>query len=255
MAQPGNVTYRLIQVTDSAGAGVAGLTLASFTVIAKSRGYGAAGWTNFTPGSILVDLTGGYYSLEFTLPAAAGWWRYMILHATNRVWNGSWEGELEINDWDSVYASGVRPVVLPTTTAYLGQSITGSELVAYRWNTWSIPVKDTAGANVDLTLYNNLLLSVRSKDQTTKKLDASNGGPTGFILTGAVGLLTVTWPETLGTVGTAPDIYSWIGAGQLSGDIQPLYFEVTGDYNALAAQTVPIIRSSELRITRREVGT
>lgn len=254
--KPNDTCHRLIFIRNrSTGAGVAGVVIGDLTVTAANRGYAAAAFAAFTHAATLTAVAAlgdGWYDLAHAAPPAAGWWRLAVKHATHDVWSASWEGEVESQDFDSLFASIVRGVALPTRGATLGLTVPG-ELVAYRYNQWIIPITDQAGAAVDLTAYGTFRLSVRSKNQTTKVLDAQDGTPTGFGLTGdAAGLLTITWPESTGTTGTAADIYSWLAAGALSAD--PLYYEVTADLGSDATKTVPIIRSSELRITRREVG-
>lgn len=254
--QPGNTAHRLILVLDASDAPVTGLTLAAFTVVAYARGYGASVWSAFTHSAALVEVGGGYYALSHLAPPSAGWWRLVLrpVDLTRTVWNCSWEGEAETQDLDSIY-TGLSAVQLGVIrNVYLGFTW-NAELIAYRWNQWSIPVVNQTGAPVDLSGYTNLALSVRTKDQTTKKLDASNGSPAGFVLTASAGgIVSVNFPESLGTVGSAADIYSIVPAASLTMS-EPLYFEITGDVAGNAAQTVPIIRSSSLTIGRREVGS
>lgn len=251
--QPGGLLPKVIRVTDASDSPVTtGLTIASFTTSALGRGYGASVWSAYAASFALgAHLGNGRWPVDFLLPPSAGHFDVELLPVdpTQTVTPNRWQGEAETQDLDSLYGNIVKGVALPTQGATLGLPYPG-ELVAYRWNRWDIPVK--AGADIDLSspAYNNLKLSVRSKDQTTIKLDAVNGVG-GFVLTGALGLLTIEWPETTGS-GVA-DIYGWLAAGALKADA--LYYEVTGDKDSNAAKTVPIIRSSELLITRREVGS
>ncbi len=253
--QPGGLLPKVIRVTDATDAPVtSGLTIASFTTSALGRGYGATIWSAYAASFALgAHLGNGRWPIDFLLPASAGHFDVELLpvDTTLTVTPNRWQGEVETQDLDSLYGNIVRGVALPTRGATLGLPYPG-ELVAYRWNRWEIPLKDQSGADIDLSspAYNNLKLSVRSKDQLTIKLDAVHGVG-GFVLTGALGLLTIEWPESTGA-GIA-DIYGWLAAGQLKAD--PLYYEVTGDKTSDAAKTVPIIRSSELLITRREVGS
>jgi hypothetical protein len=254
--RPGDLTHRVITVLNADDSPATGLTLADFTVVARSRGYGASVWSTYTSNAALVEIGGGDYALAFSAPPSAGWWRTKItpVVTTRTIWNQSWEGEAETQDLDSIY-TGLSAVQLGTIrNVYLGFTW-NADLIAYRYSKWQIPVVDQNGDPVDLSGYNNLALSVRTKDQTTKKLDASNGAPTGFVLTGSAGgIISVEWPESLGTVGSAADIYSIVPAGSLLMS-EPLYYEITGDESANAAHTVPIVRSSLLTVGRREVGT
>ena len=256
MAQPGDVTHRFIRVTTPAGVPVAGLTLASFTLVSYARGYGATVWTTYAAGAVLVDYGGGLYGLQFSLPPSAGWWRCMLLHATNAVWNGSWEGEVETQDQDSLYGAIIQPVATLSTGFQLGQ-VQPAELIANRYRVLTIAINDSAGAPYTALATDfpsaTLKLSIRSKDQTTVKWDA---GPSGIITTGGgtaanfaittVGnVLSIAIPEDAG-------FFTALAAGVSSTD---LYAEVTGDYTSSAAKTQPVIRSSVWTISRREVGT
>lgn len=254
--RPGDTTHRIIRVLNADDSPATGLTLASFTVVARSRGYGASVWSTYTHSAALVEIGSGDYALAFAGPPSAGWWRFYLVptDTTKQVWNASWEGECETQDLDSIY-TGLSAVQLgQIRNVYLGFTW-NAELIAYRWQQWQIPVVDQNGDPVDLSGYTNLALSVRTLDQTTKKLDASNGTPTGFVLTASAGgIVTVEWPESLGTVGSAADIYSIVPAGSLTMS-QALYYEITGDVGGVSTKTVPIIRSSTLVVGRREVGT
>jgi hypothetical protein len=253
----GDTTHRIVTVLNADDTPATGLTIADFTVTARGRGYGASVWSTYTHSSAIVELGSGDYALSFLAPAAAGWWRYKIAPnvATRTVWNQSFEGEIETQDLDSMF-TGLSSVALGASrNIYLGNVWPSAELIAYRYNQWSIPVVDQNRDPIDLSGWTNLALSVRTLDQTTKKLDATNGSPTGFVLTGSAGgIVTVEWPESLGTPGSAADIYSIVPAGSLTMS-QALYFEVTGDVDADTDKTVPIIRSSPLIIGRREVGS
>lgn len=254
--QSGGLLPKVIRVLDANDDPVtSGLTIASFTTSALGRGYGASVWSTYAAAFALgAHLGNGRWPVDFLLPPSAGHFDVEVLPVdpTLTVTPNRWQGEVETQDLDSLYGSIVKPVFMPTQGATLGQPYPG-ELVAYRWNSWTIPVKDQAGANIDLTTYNNFKLSVRSKDQVAIKLDATDGSPSGFVLIGGVGTLTIEWPESTGTIGTPADIYGWLPIGVLKTD--PVYYEATADKDSNAAKTVPIIRSSELLITRREVGS
>lgn len=256
MAQPGDVTHRLIKVVSAAGAAVTGLTLGSFTLTSYSRGYGAGAWSSYSASAALVEIGSGLYSLQFSLPTSAGWWRVMLEHATHTVWNGSWEGEVETQDQDSLYGAIVQPVATLSTSFQLGSTVT-AELVANRYRVLTIPIYDSAGV-----AYTNLAtdfpsatlkISIRSKDQTTTKWDA---GPSGVITVGA-GTAANFAITTAGNVLTIqiPEDAGFFAALATAADSTDLYYEVTGDLGSNAAKTQPIIRSSAMTITRREVGT
>jgi hypothetical protein len=255
MAQPGDTTHRLIKIIDANGAGVTGLVLANFTFTAYSRGYGAAAWSPYAAAPALVEIGSGLYSIAFSLPNSAGWWRVLIEHSTHRVWNGSWEGELETQDWDSLYGSIVQPVATLSTSAQLGMPLPVT-LGAYRWRRLVIPVKDGSGV-----LYTNLAtdfpsatlrLSVRSKDQLTKwdagpsaTISAGTGTAADFVITTSGSTLTIEIPKDSSFFSLLPT----------AADSVIAYAEIVGDFGNNPARTQPVIRSSPWTITRREVGT
>jgi hypothetical protein len=249
MAQPGTTTHRVIRVQSAAGAAVTGLVTANFTFTGYQRAFTASVWSTYTTSAAITEIGSGLYALAFVLPAAAGWFDFYITpdDATRVVFSDHFEGEVESQDLDSIYANVVRTAAIPSGNNLIGTEVAG-ELVAYRYNQWSIAIVDQSGAAVDLSTYTSLALSVRTTNQTTKKLDATDGSPTGFGLSGsALGILTITWPESTGTLASAADIYDEPG--------RDLFYEVVGNLGGDAAKTVPIIRSSPLTILRREVGS
>jgi hypothetical protein len=231
------------------------LTLDDFVFTAYGRGYGAAIWSLYDPDPELQEQSlPGDYGVGLLMSPSAGW-RSITVRPVNpayRVWNSRWSGEVEANDLDSIQMSLAAGSVTPSKNLLLGQTYSGLELIAYRYNRWSLPVVDANKMPVDLpALYGNLQLSVRSADQIECKLDATDGSPTGLVLQGDLGLLTVEWPVSTGS-GVA-DIYAYlVPPAQRSGT---LYTEITGDLGGVAAKRVPIMRSSPLIIARGEVGT
>lgn len=247
MAQPGTTTHRVIRVQSAVGAAVTGLVTADFTFTGYQRAFTASVWSTYTTSAAITEIGGGLYALAFVLPASAGWFDFYITpdDATQVVFSDHFEGEVESQDLDSIYANIVRTAAIPSGNNLLGTEVPG-ELVAYRYNQWSIAIVDQSGAAIDLTGYGTLTLGVRSLDQSTIKLDMTNGSPTGFAISGtAGGILTVTWPETTGS--GAADIYASITTAR--------WYEITGDLGSDTSKTVPIIRSSPLTILRREVGS
>lgn len=255
MAVPGETTHRIVKVIDSTGAAVTGLVLAGFTVTAYQRSYGAGAWSTYSSGAALVELGLGFYAFAFALPASAGWWRVLLEHAVQRVWNGSWEGEVENNDWDKLYGSTVQPIATLATGVNLGNQV-ALEVVANRWRSIDITIRDQAG-NPYATLGTdfpsaNLKIGIRSKDGTTTNWQAgpsgvitTGGGTAGnFVITTSGSTLHIELPEDSG-------FFSALAAGVDSLD---LYWEVTGDLNGTAAKTQPIIRSSGCRLTRKEAA-
>jgi hypothetical protein len=211
MAQPGNVTYRLLYVVNASGVAVTGLTLSSFTVQAYARGYGGSIMTTYSAGSVLQEIGSGLYDLSFLLPAAAGFFSYRI--APNTVGQlivgaNIWSGEVETQDFASINANIVVPVATVTTSAILGMTLP-LECIAYRYRTLAAIIKTQSGATVDLTQYSNFKLSIRSLDQTTTKWDCAPGVPYGVAITGDnAGNLTIDLPES----ASGPLYVQWAAA-------------------------------------------
>lgn len=246
MAQPGDVTHRLIRVTDAAGAGVAGLVLANFTITARSRAYGAGAWSAFTPGSVLTDLGGGLYGLQFTLPTSAGWWRLIIDHASHTVWPGSWEGELEANDLDVVAAYAVRPQVTISGAGTIGQTV-AVQLINKRYRRLRFTFNDQNGAPIDMTAgttYNGYAWSVRAANSQTAapKYDQTTG------ITAGLGFVEVTILE-------AATLFNALTEGATPALTLDCRHELTADLVAVAGETVSLVAPSPLTLLRREVGT
>jgi len=248
VTQPSETTHRLIRVKTAAGVAVTGLTLANFTVEAYARGYGASAFTTYTANATITEIGAGRYNFSFDTPPAAGWWDVHIKSNTagNQVYSSHFEGELETQDYDSLFGQVLRPTATLTASAQLGATLS-LELIANRYRSLSIPVTDDNDDPVDLSAYTNLRMSVRSKNQTTTKWDAGpTATPTGFVISAtAGGLLLIEIPEDA-------TLFSALAVGS---DRVDLYWEVTGDQGGVTGKTVPIIRSSPLALTRREVGT
>jgi hypothetical protein len=241
----GEVTHRLIKILSASdGSAVTGLVLGDFTITAKALAYGASSWSNYTSGAALTEIGAGLYDLAFVGPPSSGWWRVMIEHSMHSVWSGSWEGEVEVQDLDSLYASVARPVAVLSSNVQMGTQAT-LELVAYRYRSIDVAIVDQGGAAIDISGYTGLALSVRSLDQTTTKWDATNGSPTGAVITASGSTLHVEIPENA----------TFFSALPAATDFLRLYWEVTGNVGGDEAKTIPIIRSSPCNLYRREVGT
>jgi hypothetical protein len=164
-----------------------------------------------------------------------------------------YQAELETQDVDSLYANLIRTTVQDQTKVYLGQPISNAAKVAFRYDVWTFAIQQ-GNTPVDLSGYTNVTLGIRSADQTAIKYNAVNGTGGWVITASNAGLLSITWPEAITNTGTlGGDVYSWLATGKLTAE--PLYIEVTGDIGGDTAKTVPIIRSSQMTLLRREVGS
>ena len=246
MAQPGDTIPLMIRVTDGAGSGIAGLLIDAFTVTARGRGYGASTYTTYSCSPSLIDLGGGDYVLNFTMPVSAGWFSLRISHATYDVRNDWLWGEVELTDSDALYGVVARGVATDTSGVQMGTQLP-LVLAARRFRTLAIPILDLNKNPYNFaSLYpdSSLRMSVRSQNQTTTVWDAGpTNTPTGFSISGSGNILSITIPENAA-------FFSALAAGA---DSVALFYEVTGDLSGTATQTQPIICSSPLTLTRSEV--
>jgi hypothetical protein len=257
--KPGEANAKIFQVINaSTGALVSGLTLSDFTIVHKYVPSGSTTPAAWTHGATITAVSGlaGYYTLNFASPpAAAFWFIYPQPNNTAYIFNPvpGYQAELETQDVDSLYANLIRTTVQDQTKVYLGQPISNAAKVAFRYDVWTFTILQ--GNNpVDLSGYTNVTLGIRSADQTSIKYNAVTGVGGWTITANNAGLLSITWPEAITNTGTlGGDVYSWLATGKLSAE--PLYIEVTGDIGGDTAKTVPIIRSSQMTLLRREVGS
>lgn len=250
--QPGDTYPAIIFIRDGDGAAVTGEAIGDLTIYARQRAAGAASWSALTHGATLTELGSGYYALDFDLPASAGTW-YLRVTSDNGydVLPNRFSGELEAQDYDSLYASIQRPVATFTSAFTLGATQALS-LVAYRYAEITATVQDQNGTAVDLSGYTGLTMSVRTTAQTDDptgvSFDGTDGSPTGFAISGSTGgTLSITIPEDASFFVAIDDN---ITAGSTT-----LKYEIVGNKAGDASKTVPLIRSSTLTLLRREVGS
>lgn len=251
--RPGERAKRFIRVIDPAtGLGVTGLTIANFTVWGEYvTALDAAVPATWSHDASLVERSGGRYLLLFYAPPVPSWWRIDLAHASYLCDRAGFEGEVEVNDNDSIYSACVKSVLLSAGSAYLGSTYQ-QFLVANRYNRWDIPFVDADGVPVPLaSLYSNFRIGVRSEDQVATVLDASDNSPAGLRISATdAGILTVIWPESL-PAGIG-NIYAALAKGATGP--ASLRWESVADLGGDAAKTVPLISSSTLLIGRPEWG-
>lgn len=238
------------------GAAVTGLTTASFTFIARNRAFGSSSPSTFTASAAIIEdgADPGLYWLDFYMPVPGPGWMIKAIptnanYACNPEW---WHGELTVQDEDSLFTNLARASIVEVSNATAGSQY-AIRLNAYRRNEFNLVFK-VGNVLVDFTQYYNLKLGVRTPDQTTKKLDAYNTSPTGFVLTGDnVGNLRIVFPATTGS--GAADIYGYLAAGAVSSD--PLYWDVSGNRtnNDETTREQIVKGGSTIIIDRREFGT
>ncbi len=240
------------------GAVVTGLTLSDFTIYARNVAFGSSSPATWTHNATIVAdaVVSGMYWIFFVMPVPGPGW-YIEARPTNANYIAGveyWHGELTIQDEDSLYTNLSRAAIIDVSNATAGQQY-NIRLNAYRRNEFSITFK-SGNVPLDLSLFYQLRLGVRTQDQTTKKLDAYNASPTNFVLTGnSSGILSIVFPASTGTLGSAADIYSHLAAGEVSSS--PLYWDVSGCITSGDETTrQQIIKGgSTIIIDRREFGT
>ena len=182
MSQPTDSVAQHFRVVDGAGAGVTGLTAASFA-FTSHNGTAAVAWS-----PTITEISSGYYAITYALPSATTCYSRWITPNSSSysiVWPDIM-GEVEAADLDSIRAAVVRPIA--TTDGNFGPA---NELtfsyVAGDTRPISFTVTDSSGAAIDLTAYSSLGFGIRNEDGTD--LGAISGGS---ISGDANGVVTVT---------------------------------------------------------------
>lgn len=256
MTEPGNAITKMLYREDAAGAPVSGLAIGAFTIVAAYMPRGGSP-TVWSPGAVLYDLNAllgasyaGYYLLKVTTPSVgdidAGF-DVKPASGTDMVRTVSFSGEIEPKDLLSIFNAVNQPVVTVSGNGTIGQ-VTPLTLVARRYRQITFTFVDSNGNNIDMTAgttYTGYAFSVRSKtdmtatppkyDQTTN-ITAGNGYVTVTILEGA-------------------SFFTALTEGASPVESLEVRYELTADLVAVAGETVSLVQSSPLTITRREVGT
>ncbi len=253
MSKINDNVYRCFRVVNPAtGLGVTGLLLADFTIVGYKRAYGASPWAVYALGAAIAEIADGWYGLDFTNPAAAGYRLATIkpVLATYQLTHAGWDGEVMSQDLASIYAAVAKPVVTVSSSGSVGQ-IVPLTLIAYRYRQLVMVFRDQNGVAIDFpATYNNLQLGIRDKTQSdaTAKWDLTTAVPTvGTISGDASGNLTVTFPEDA-------TFFAKIANPATTLDPYSLQYEITGDLLAVS-KTVSLVPSSPLTLLRREYGT
>lgn len=231
--RPGDIDYHIITVKNS-GVAVLGLLTANFTVF-----YGLDATT---PAAVftVTEISGGRYRVALTLPGVAGWMSIFITsNAGYTVENGRLFGQLEAQDFGSLFAVVVRPLSQLAGTSALASEV-AINLNANRRKALSVSVVNQAGAAVDLSGYNNFRFSVWDQKHLAT-IYLLNTGITGTV----GGVVSWTVPETA-------SFFTQIDASIANGDSQlVLYYDMIADAAATLANTECIFRG-QLILTRYE---
>ena len=185
-------------------------------------------------------------------PVGPGWVIFPVPKNANYECNPRWFfDELQVQDFDSLYSGLARASVSDPVSVGLG-SIQGVEVTQYRRNQFNLVIKQ-GNQTVDLTTYTSLTVAIRSLDQSSVELDATNGVGNWTITGDNVGNLTVIMPASTGTALSPADVYGTIQTGQTIND--QLYWEVSGYVAGDSNFRGNIIRSSPFFRLRREFGS
>jgi hypothetical protein len=243
-----SVVHRTFRVTDpGTGVGVTGLTSANFTLASYKRPYGGA-WATYAASIAIAEIADGWYGLTFTNPSTAGYRLVTIkanVPASHKLNISAIDGEVMTQDLATIFAATARPVVRIASTGSVGQTVPLS-MVAKRWFQRTFTFVDSSGDPITLlSTYGSFRISVRAKDQDDP--DAFWDG-TDLVADDA-GNLVVTIPEDADFFDALPE------PTLESQDTVVLRYEIAADYNSEAAKTVSLVPSSQLTLTRYEVGT
>ncbi|MBA3589677.1 hypothetical protein [Methylibium sp.] len=233
--RPGDIIYLVALRQTSAAAPSTGKLIADFGFDSYLDGVVNAFTKTVTEGATTADGLWRAYKFAVTLPATAGRVHIRITPASGAdiVSPSEWEGEVEANDLDSVYAVAAVPVA--SASVSIGPSVdTPITLDAYRLNDCSATRLDQTGAAFNLTGYTNARFSVWTRDHTGTRYTLSSG----ITLGGVLGTIAWSVPEDA-------SFYTQIDAAiTASQDFVTLYYDLVADQGGLAAKTVPLLKGT-----------
>ncbi|HYG66690.1 MAG TPA: hypothetical protein VD838_03490 [Anaeromyxobacteraceae bacterium] len=239
MSQPADTVTKVVHVVDASGAGVEGLDLADFEFVALEDGAA------YTHNSTIEEIGDGDYKWTFSQPSSRAH-KYIRIRPTNAAHrcvmtaarSVCYEGEVENQDLDSIYAATARPVISLTGEGTLGQKVPIT-LHKDRWRKLEFQIVDENDEPVALDSdYDGWAIGVRSADQSTTEWD----GTGAIIVPDDSGLLTVEIPENASFFAALTE-----GTAQVT-----LYYEIVANLGGNSAKTVAIVPSSELTLSRSE---
>lgn len=239
---PGSTNAALFEVTDENGDPVTGLDIADFNIF--GRYLNGSGILTTWPHAATVEEDPdepGLYWFRFTGAPASPCWKFAVtaVDPDHAIYPKRYTGDQINTDTDYLLSALSRSVALDPVSNFIGAKIPRDK-GAYFGDIWNIPFT-SGGLPADLSIYSDLLLSIRSLDKTTRVLDATNGVDGWGLTANALGILHIEWPDDTGT-GVA-DIYAHLPKGESSAP--PLYWEVTGK---ISGERYPIVQSSPLTL-------
>lgn len=233
--RPGDTIQLMAWRQTAAGAASTGKLIADFGFELYLDGVVTAVTKTVTEGATTADGVWRAYKFAVTLPSTAGRVAVRLSPAsgTDVVYPDVYEGEVEANDLDSIYAVSAVPVVSASVTTGPATD-TPIALDAYRLNECSATRLDQAGAAMNLTGYTNARFAVWTRDHSGTRYTQT----TNITLGGAAGTIVWTVPETASFYS---EIDTAIAASQ---DFVTLYYDLVADRAGLATDTVPLLKGT-----------
>lgn len=156
---------------------VTGLTTGSFTFTGLVSGVIVA----FTP--TITEVSGGFYELSYTLPAATTEFsRFVVSNtAAHTIVFPDISGEIEATDLDVILASVVRPVAT-VSSDFTPQGELQIVYIAGDTRSIQLTITDTSGNPIDIQNdYNSPGFGIRSQDGTSSIDEISGASITSVI--------------------------------------------------------------------------
>lgn len=231
--RPGDVIYLEQFRQTAAGAASTGKVLADFGFDSYLDGVATAFTKSVTEGATTADGLWRAYKWAVTLPSTAGRVAIRITPAsgTDVVYPDLWEGEVENQDLDTVYAVAAVPVASNTGTVGPAEE-TALVVDAYRYVECAFTRYTQAGVAMDLTGYTNARFSVWTRTHSGSIYTLSSG----IVLGGAAGTITWAIPENAAFYAA---IDTALAANE---DSAQLYWDLVADKGGVAGQTVPLLK-------------
>ncbi len=256
MTEPLDVRTKWIYRETAAGAAVPGKALADFAFLAAYK-TPAGAVTAWTHSSSIVDVAAvlgasynGIYAWSYTMPpqeSDAFIWPKPAT-GSDLISIVPISGEMEGKDLMSIFNAANRPVVIISGEGTIGQ-VVALTLVAKRYRKITFSFTNEDGSPIDMTIgttYTNYTFSVRGK--TDQTLTPPKYDQVVTNIAAGSGFVEVTILE-------AASFFSALTEGAAVADSYEARYELTADLVAVPNETVPVVASSPLFITRREVGT
>jgi len=248
MAEPQETVTKFFRLLDAASAIVEDAVIGDFVVVALMKA-GADAATAWAHASTLEEPVAGHYAWTYTLPSEECHEGIHLRHS-NSAYQIEWlsaQGELERRDLVSVFNAASRPVVTLSGQGTIGQTVEVS-LVARRYRVLRFIFEDEDGEPIDMTegeIYDDYAWAVRAVDDQTDA-DALYDQTTN--ITAGEGFVEVEILETA-------DFFDALPEGAAVEESVELRHELVADLVDEVGQTVSLVPSSVLRVTRREKGT